>query len=152
MGRKKGSTAARTEEMRQWVISQLDRGPMVPNSVLLDGLVGGYGISEPRAYALISEAKEARRVRQVHSSTWHQTQETYLVSLKENREELVQLAYVAKESGNQRQQLQALRQIREIDRELLNWSPERTFNDQAEHRAALKAAKDAHLQDPPSWE
>jgi DNA repair protein RadC len=112
-----------------------------------------YGISLSRARELVREAQERRKRQQVKHTSWEETQQSHCAQLKDLRDELLAVAYAAKLEGNYRQQILALREVRDISRDLLTYAPSReeTFKNQSEHRAALKAAKEAHLQDPPPF-
>jgi predicted transcriptional regulator len=153
MPRTSGSTAARLAEIREWLADQLERGPTTPNEALVDALTIKHTISVSRARELVREAREKRKRQQIQHTSWEETQQNHCAQLKDLRDELLAVAYAAKLEGNYRQQILALREAREISRELLTYAPSReeTFKNQSEHRAALKAAKEAHLQDPPPF-
>ena len=152
MARKQGSSAARVLQIRQWVSDQLDDAPMMPNAALVQATMAQFELGKSRASELVAAARYDRRKRQTLPESWQETQDAHVAALQDMLEEFLQIAYAAKLEGNYRQQISALREVSKLRSEILTYSPTRNFEQQSDHRAALRAAREAHLQDRPLWD
>jgi len=136
MAKRNRATADQQASRIDWVVSRIAEDPLKPAHLLVAEICAQFGLQERQAYRLRSEAVAKRRAERPNSAEWHRITEErrhYLLDLQESIEAV---AYLAGLEGNRSAQLGALRQLRELDKQLAEVAPCETFRAQLEDQLA----------------
>jgi hypothetical protein len=137
MAQRKRATRDQHSERLDWVLAKLAQHPLMPAHLLVIEICEQFGIQQRQAYRLRTEAIAKRRAERQQSGDWQVIQEERRQYLTDLREKLEHVLYQAGMEGNRSAELGALRQLRDLDRQLAEVAPLETFRSQLEHQLAV---------------
>jgi hypothetical protein len=138
MARNNRATRDQLAERLEWISTRIAEDPLKPAHLLVAEICERFGVQQRQAYRLRSDAIAKRRQDRPHSAAWHEITEERRHYLLDLRETIEQVAYLAGVEGNRSAQLGALRQLRELDRQLAEVAPTEVFRAQLEHQLAVE--------------